>query len=234
MTWTPPTTGGVPTNYNVSINDSSNTRVPIPANGALQNTFTGLISDTLYTVSVVAINCAGTSSVMSASGRTCKCIDTSKEKHSLTRKLVGYRNWRQRWCKKEGNKVLRKDKNPIFSTSFGSVTFTRAKYRIFVSFTLFSKPCSPPFYTTFASNSYIPPTFSLENVFLYLFPLFFYYHFLYWQVPPLRFNYRHEQTPAFVWDHCKERGRIQTRRLFSSFVCTILNIRKWRHGNASI
>ena len=35
-------------------------------------------------------------------------ILTSKEKHSLTRKLVGYRNWRQRWCKKEGNKVLRK------------------------------------------------------------------------------------------------------------------------------
>ena len=24
--------------------------------------------------------------------------DTSKEKHSLTRKLVGYRNWRQWWC----------------------------------------------------------------------------------------------------------------------------------------
>ena len=37
-----------------------------------------------------------------------KIEETSKEKHSLTRKLVGYRNWRQRWCKKEGNKVLRK------------------------------------------------------------------------------------------------------------------------------
>ena len=36
--------------------------------------------------------------------------NSSKEKHSLTRKLVGYRNWRQRWCKKEGNKVLGKDK----------------------------------------------------------------------------------------------------------------------------
>ena len=30
------------------------------------------------------------------------------KKHSLTRKLVGYRNWRQWWCKKEGNKDLRK------------------------------------------------------------------------------------------------------------------------------
>ena len=37
-----------------------------------------------------------------------KIEKTSKEKHSLTRKLVGYRNWRQRWCKKKGNKVLRK------------------------------------------------------------------------------------------------------------------------------
>ena len=37
-----------------------------------------------------------------------KIEETSKEKHSLTRKLVGYRNWRQWWCKKEGNKVLRK------------------------------------------------------------------------------------------------------------------------------
>ena len=51
---------------------------------------------------------------------------TSKEKHSLTRKLVGYRNRRQWWCKKEGNKVLGKeklDKTPIITTSFGSVTF---------------------------------------------------------------------------------------------------------------
>ena len=54
---------------------------------------------------------------------------------------MGYRNWRQRWCKTEGNKVFGKekiDKNPIFSTSFGSVTFTRAKYRIFVSFSFLS------------------------------------------------------------------------------------------------
>ena len=27
-----------------------------------------------------------------------KIEETSKEKHSLTRKLVGYRNWRQWWC----------------------------------------------------------------------------------------------------------------------------------------
>ena len=48
----------------------------------------------------------------------------------------------------------------------------------FCLITLFSKPCSLPFNTIIASNSYIPPTFSLENVFLYLFPLFFNYHFL--------------------------------------------------------
>ena len=70
VAWAPPTTGGVPTSYNVSINDSSNTSFTIPANGTLQKTFTGLTRDTLYTVSVVAINCAGTSNVTSAN-RTC-------------------------------------------------------------------------------------------------------------------------------------------------------------------
>ena len=64
--WTPPTTGGVPTSYNVSINDN-NSPVVIPDNGSslYTHTFTGLISDTLHTVSVVAINCAGTSNVTS-------------------------------------------------------------------------------------------------------------------------------------------------------------------------
>ena len=37
-----------------------------------------------------------------------KIEETSKEKHSLTRKLVGYRNWRQWWCKKKGNKIFEK------------------------------------------------------------------------------------------------------------------------------
>ena len=36
-----------------------------------------------------------------------KIEKTSKEKHFITRKLVGYR---QRWCKKEGNEVLGKEK----------------------------------------------------------------------------------------------------------------------------
>ena len=39
-----------------------------------------------------------------------KIEETSKEKHSLTRKVVRYRNWRQWWCKKDGNKVLGKEK----------------------------------------------------------------------------------------------------------------------------
>ena len=72
VTWTPPTTGGVPTSYNVSINDSSSP-VVIPDNGSslYTHTFPGLISATLYTVSVVAINCAGTSSVTSETEVTC-------------------------------------------------------------------------------------------------------------------------------------------------------------------
>ena len=68
VTWTPPTTGGVPTSYNVTINDSSNTLVPIPTSGPLQHTFTNLTKDTLYTVSVVAINCAGSSNGTKGTG----------------------------------------------------------------------------------------------------------------------------------------------------------------------
>eukprot|EP00731_Ephydatia_muelleri_P029805 Em0021g328a len=68
LTWSPSTTGGAPTSYNVSINDSSSP-VVIADNGSSVYTriFTGLISGTLYNVSVVAINCAGqnlTSSVI--------------------------------------------------------------------------------------------------------------------------------------------------------------------------
>ena len=71
VTWTPPTTGGVPTSYNVTINDSSSP-VVIADNGSpvYTHTFTGLVSDTLYTISVVAINCAGASSTVAVSGRT--------------------------------------------------------------------------------------------------------------------------------------------------------------------
>eukprot|EP00731_Ephydatia_muelleri_P033825 Em0039g11a len=72
VTWTPPTTGGVPTSYNVTINDSSSP-VVIADNGSppvYTHTFTGLVSDTLYTVSVVAINCAGASNAVQHHRRT--------------------------------------------------------------------------------------------------------------------------------------------------------------------
>ena len=74
VTWTPPTTGGVPTSYNVTINDNSSP-VVIADNGSpvhTHHTFTGLVSDTLYTISVVAINCAGASNAVSYHRRTCK------------------------------------------------------------------------------------------------------------------------------------------------------------------
>ena len=75
VTWTPPTTGGVPTSYNVTINDSSSP-VVIGDNGSpvYTHTFTGLVSDTLYTVSVVAINCAGSSNGTSLTKWTCKSL----------------------------------------------------------------------------------------------------------------------------------------------------------------
>ncbi|KAL5500515.1 hypothetical protein EMCRGX_G012093 [Ephydatia muelleri] len=78
VTWTPPTTGGVPTSYNVTINDSSSP-VVIADNGSpvYTHTFTGLVSDTLYTVSVVATNCAGASNGTSETSWTCKVPYTS-------------------------------------------------------------------------------------------------------------------------------------------------------------
>ena len=64
VTWT-----SVPmtTSYNVSINGS--TPISLPAN-ANTYTFTGLTNSTVYTVSVVAINCAGTSRPAVMTGRT--------------------------------------------------------------------------------------------------------------------------------------------------------------------
>ena len=68
VTWTSVPTA---TSYSVSINDSVNTLVPIPSTGAPQYTFTGLTNNTVYTVSVVAINCApGSSSPATMTGRT--------------------------------------------------------------------------------------------------------------------------------------------------------------------
>eukprot|EP00731_Ephydatia_muelleri_P011678 Em0006g572a len=71
VTWTPLTTGGVPTSYNVTINDSSSP-VVIADNGSsvYTHTFTGMVSDTPYTVSVVAINCAGASNAVQHHRRT--------------------------------------------------------------------------------------------------------------------------------------------------------------------
>ena len=86
----------------------------------------------------------------------------SKEKHSLTRKLVRYRNWRQMLSKKDGNKVLGKE---IYLALLLVLLHLHVQNIGFLSHFLFSKPCSLPFYTTFASKSYIPPTFLLENFF---------------------------------------------------------------------
>eukprot|EP00731_Ephydatia_muelleri_P033167 Em0025g123a len=58
------------TSYGVCINDSANTIHTIPSIGAPQYTFTGLTKNTVYTVSVVAINCAGSSSPATITGRT--------------------------------------------------------------------------------------------------------------------------------------------------------------------
>ena len=91
---------------------------------------------------------------------------TSKEKHSLTRKLVGYIGiGGNGGAKRKGTSFWeRKNETTILYLAL-PLHLQVLKYRIF----LFLKPSSLPFYTTIASNSYIPPIFLLENCFLYLF-----------------------------------------------------------------
>ena len=75
---------------------------------------------------------------------------------------------RQRLCKKKGNRVLcKKNEAKIL---YLALLLVLSHLQDFLLLFIFPKPCSPPFYTTFATNSYISPTFSLENVFLYFFP----------------------------------------------------------------
>ena len=59
--WSPPTMGGVPTSYKITINDSSNSvsTVPDTRSPRYNHTFASLVSNTPYKVSVTAINCAG-------------------------------------------------------------------------------------------------------------------------------------------------------------------------------
>ena len=64
--------GRFPTSYNVSINDSSSS-VVIPDNGSslYTHTFTGLTSNTPYSISLTASNCAGTNTT-TVNNYTCK------------------------------------------------------------------------------------------------------------------------------------------------------------------
>eukprot|EP00731_Ephydatia_muelleri_P002829 Em0001g2829a len=72
VTWTAPSTGNIPSSYSVSINDSIMDPVSILHNDSsvYSHTFTGLLSETVYAISVMAVNCAGTSNVVTISERT--------------------------------------------------------------------------------------------------------------------------------------------------------------------
>ena len=86
-------------------------------------------------------------------------VETSKEKHSLTRKLVGYRKWTQRWCKKrKGTRFLeKKNETKILYLALLLVLLHFCLIFLFPKPVLFTPPL-PPIHI-----------FSLENVFLYLF-----------------------------------------------------------------
>ena len=76
LTWAPPTTGGSPVNYTLTINDSSSGHVVIPDNGSpvYNYAFTGLTSNTPYSVSVMASNDGGNGNKTVVNNCTCKYI----------------------------------------------------------------------------------------------------------------------------------------------------------------
>ena len=91
-------------------------------------------------------------------------------KHSM-RKLMGYRNWRQWWCKKEGNKVFGKEK-PVFSRCNRTKKYNTALFyfsqKIKIKNFLSPKPCFRFFLNYLCLQSLYPTkvlieAFSLEN-----------------------------------------------------------------------
>ena len=69
--------GGLPTSYNVTISNSSyvySNSTPAFLNGSAMVTFTGLTNSTNYTISAVAINCAGSSNSSNATSIYVSCI----------------------------------------------------------------------------------------------------------------------------------------------------------------
>eukprot|EP00731_Ephydatia_muelleri_P006150 Em0003g398a len=72
LTWAPPTTGGAPVNFILTINDSRSP-VVIPDNGSpvYNYTFTGLTSNTMYSVSVMASNDGGNGNQTVVNNCTC-------------------------------------------------------------------------------------------------------------------------------------------------------------------
>ena len=66
--------GGLPTSYNVNISNSSyvyTKSTPAFLNGSAMVTFTGLTNTTTYTISAVAINCAGSSNPATIISMSC-------------------------------------------------------------------------------------------------------------------------------------------------------------------
>ena len=77
VVWSPASSGGPSTSFNVSISESANASLMstavVGADGKSQEysyTFTRLARGTTYTVSIVAINCAGNSSSVNYTGVT--------------------------------------------------------------------------------------------------------------------------------------------------------------------
>ena len=100
-------------------------------------------------------------------------MSTSKEKHSLTRKLVVYRNWRQWWCK--GTRFWKKEnETKILYLAFLFVLFHLHVLNIgFLSHFPFPKTLFPSFLHHHCLQFLYPTNFLVREWFsLLVFPLF--------------------------------------------------------------
>ena len=83
----PSSSGGLPTSYSVNISNSTyvySNSTPAFLNGSAMVTFTGLTIGTNYTISAVAINCAGSSNTTTLYvSCICKCCCYTRTNHYL-------------------------------------------------------------------------------------------------------------------------------------------------------
>ena len=132
-----------------------------------------------------------------------------------------YRNWRQWWCKKEGNKEKGNETKILYLVLLLVLLHLHVLNIGFLSHYPFLKTLFPSFLHHLCLQFLYPTNFLVRECFSLLVSSIF---FIYWQVPPpppppppppasITVPTRADARFCLIWDHCTEHGRILTRRL---------------------